>query len=337
METVQEVKPVATWAQWSERDVRVVALEEHTFPRDILRSAGLDLGPRAGRKADELDDLGAGRLEVMDAAGIDVQVLSALAHIVQQLAPEQSVAVSRALNDRMAATVAARPDRYRAFATLPMSAPGAAIAELRRAVEELGFVGAMIHGQTNGVFLDHPSVRPVLGCAEKLGVPIYLHPAPPPPAVRDVYYAGLDPAAAAALATAGWGWHAECGMHVLRMVLGGVFEELPELQLIVGHMGEGLPFHLARAAYMLNPMVKGHDASVAETLQRNLYITTSAYTTIAPLQCALTVFGADRILFSVDHPFADSAQATAFLHAAPLSPADRHKIAHGNAERVLRL
>lgn len=315
--------------------MRIVALEEHLFPRDILDSAGLDLGSRAGRRAAELDDVGDARLAMMDAAGVDVQVLSALAHIVQELEPERSVAVSRALNDRMAATVAAHPDRYRAFATLPMSAPDVAAEELRRAVGELGFVGAMVHGQTDGRFLDHQSVRPILAAAEQLAVPLYLHPAPPPPAVYEAYYAGLEPDAAAALATAGWGWHAECGMHVLRMILGGVFERHPGLQLIVGHMGEGLPFHLARADFMLSPMVGKHAASVAETVQRNLHITTSGYTSVAPLQCALAVLGADRILFSVDHPFADSAQATAFLRGAPLSPADRRKIAHGNAERLL--
>ncbi len=319
--------------------VKIVAVEEHMFPRDILQAAGLalELGSRGGRKADELDDLGDGRLRTMDDAGISVQVLSALAHIVQELEPEQSVAVSRALNDRMAATVAAHPDRFRAFATLPMSSPEEAVTELRRAVDDLGFVGAMIHGQTNGVFLDHLSVRPVLACAEALAVPIYLHPAPPPHAVHDAYYSGLEPDVGAALATAGWGWHAECGMHVLRMIVGGVFEQHPALRVIVGHMGEGLPFHLARADDMLSPLIKNHAASVADTVHRNLYITTSAYTTVAPLQCALTVVGADRILFSVDYPFADSARVTAFLRDAPLSPADRTKIAHANAESVLKL
>ena len=313
----------------------MIALEEHTFPHDILQFAGLDLGSRAGRRTAELDDLGEGRLRVMDTAGIDLQVLSALAYIVQELDAETSLAVSRALNDRMAATVAAHPDRFRAFATLPMSAPQLALGELRRAVDDLGFLGTMIHGQTNGVFLDHPSVEPVLAGAEQLGVPIYLHPAPPPPSVQEAYYSGLDPDVSAALATAGWGWHAECGMHVLRMIVAGVFERHPTLKVIVGHMGEMLPFSLARVDDMLSPLIRDHTASVAETARRNLYLTTSAYTTVDPLQCALTVFGADRIMFSVDHPFADSAKATDFLRGAPVSPDDLDKIAHGNAERLL--
>jgi predicted TIM-barrel fold metal-dependent hydrolase len=315
--------------------MKVIAIEEHMFPSDVLVAAGLDLGPRAGRKAAELNDLDDGRLKAMDAAGVDVQVLSAIGHIVQQLPPEQSTEVSRALNDRMASAVAAYPDRFRAFAALPTCDPKAAADELRRCVEELGFLGTMIHGQTNGVFLDDPSADPILACAEQLGVPIYLHPAPPPPGVREAYFSGLEPETAAALAGAGWGWHAECAMHVLRMVANGVFERLPELQLIVGHMGEGLPFHLDRIEEMLTPVLRGHDATVAQTLRRNLHITPSGYTTVAPLLCAILTFGVDRILFSVDHPYADSIHATTFLNAAPLSPADKHKIAHGNAEALL--
>jgi predicted TIM-barrel fold metal-dependent hydrolase len=317
--------------------MKIIALEEHMFPHDILVAANLDLGSRASRKAEELDDLGEGRLLTMNKAGVDIQVLSGVSHIVQELPPERSIDVSRTLNDRMATTIETHPDRFKAFATLPMSDPGAAVAELSRAVEELGLLGPMIYGQTHGVFLDDTSVQPVLAHAEKLGVPIYLHPAAPPPAVREAYFGGLEPAVAAALAGAGWGWHAECGMHVLRMIVGGVFERFPELQLIVGHMGEGLPFSLTRSDEMLSPVITGHELTVAQTVSRNVHITTSGYTTTAPLLCALMVIGADRILFSVDHPFSDSEHATEFLRSAPISPDDRRKIAHGNAERMFGL
>lgn len=316
---------------------RIVALEEHMFPRDILQAAGLDLGPRAERRADALDDLGAGRLAAMDAAGVDMQVLSALAWIVQDLEPAPAASVSRELNDRMAATVAGHPDRFAAFATLPTSAPELAAAELRRSVEDLGFVGAMIHGQTHGRFLDHPSMAPVLACAEELQVPVYLHPAPPPRAVFDTYYQHLDDDVAAALSTAGWGWHAECGLHVLRMIVAGTFERHPGLQVIVGHMGELLPFGLARADDMLTPVLPSGQRPVLQTAQEHVHITTSAFTTVAPLQCALAVFGADRVMFAVDHPFADSARNAAFLRSMPVSSADREKIGHGNAERLLGL
>lgn len=317
--------------------MRVIAIEEHMFPHDVVVAESLDLGLRASRRAAELDDLGEGRLRVMDDAGIDVQVLSALSSIVQDLPPARSVPVNRELNDRMADTVAAHPERFRAFAALPMSDPEAGVAELTRCVEELGFVGAMIHGQTHGIFLDHPSVRPILATAARLDVPIYLHPAPPPAVVDEAYFSGLPVEAAACLSTSGWGWHQECAMHALRMVVAGVFEDLPELRLILGHMGEGLPFHLDRIEDMLTPVVIGHSRTVAETLRDSLHLTTSGYNSDAPLACALAAFGVDRILFSVDHPFGNSARATTYLRSAPVSDVDREKIAHVNAENLLRL
>jgi predicted TIM-barrel fold metal-dependent hydrolase len=284
--------------------MRLIAVEEHVLPRDIVADLAIDPSSLLGR-ADEAADLGERRLQIMDAAGIDVQVLSAIGRAIQNLEPARSLAVSRDLNDRMAATVAAHPDRFRFFATLPMSDPGASADELARAALQPGCVGAMIHGQTRGAFLDHPSVEPVLAAAERLKVPIYLHPAPPPPAVRAAYFSDLAPAVADALATFAWGWHAECGMHVLRMVVNGTFERHPGLQLIVGHMGENLPFSLA------------------------------GYTTFPPLLCAMLVLGVDRIMFSVDYPFSASSEATRFLREAPLSPIDKEKIAHANAERLL--
>ena len=317
--------------------MRIIALEEHMLPKDIVESAGLDLGSRAGSRADALDDVGEGRLRVMDDAGIDIQVLSALSYFVQDLEPAQSADVSRALNDRMVETVTRHPDRFRAFAALPMTDPARAVDELTRCVEELGFVGAMIHGQTRGVFLDDPAVRPILAAAARLKVPIYLHPAPPPQTVKDVYFSGLAPEVAACLSTSGWGWHAECGMHVVRMVAAGVFEDVPDLTLIVGHMGEGIPFHLDRIEDMLNPVVKGHSRTIAETLRQNLHLTTSGYNFAPPLLCALSSFGADRVLFSVDHPFADSRRATDFLRSAPVADAERELIAHTNAESLLGL
>ncbi len=317
--------------------MRIIAIEEHLLPRDVTAIVSPKGSPLPPELVDPLDDVGQGRLDVMDAAGIDVQVLSLLGHGVQQLKPAQSVAVSRDVNDRLAAAVKEHPGRFAAFATLPMSAPDAAGAELQRAVTELGLVGAMVHGQTNGIFLDDPSAAPVLAAADELEVPIYLHPAPPPPAVREAYFSGLRPEIAQTLATNGWGWHAECGMHVLRMVVNGVFDRYRRLQLLVGHMGENLPFSLARADERLTPVATQLSRTVGETVRQHVHITTSGYTTTPPLLCALMVFGADRMLFSVDHPFADSLEATAFLRDAPISATDREKIGHGNAERLLCL
>lgn len=315
--------------------MRFVALEEHVLPKDVVANLGIDPATLLGR-ADEAADLDGLRLGIMDAAGVNMQVLSAVGRAIQQLEPARSLAVARDLNERMAAAVTAHPDRFRFFATLPMSDPSAGADELTRAALQPGCVGAMIHGQTRGLFLDHPSVEPVLAAAERLNLPIYLHPAPPPESVREAYFSDLSPALAGALSTFAWGWHAECGMHVLRLVVSGTFERHPRLQLIVGHMGENLPFSLARADGRLTPLA-GLSTSVADVVRRHVHVTTAGYTTVPPLLCAVMVLGVDRIMFSVDYPFSDSAEATAFLRDAPLSPADKEKIAHGNAERLLRL
>jgi hypothetical protein len=316
--------------------VKIIALEEHVVLSDISAKLGAAAPTWSPDWIERLDELDGPRLESMDAAGIDVQVLSFVAHPIQGLEPSRSLALSREINDRLASAVAAHPDRFAAFATLPMSDPQTAAEELRRAIVDLGHVGAMIHGLTNGLFLDDPSFAPVLAQAQELGVPIYLHPAEPPPAVRQAYFSGLKPIVAEHLQRGGWGWHAELGLHVLRLAVSGTFERFPELQLIIGHMGEHLPFNLVRADERLSPAT-GLARSVAETIRDQVHITTSGYTTVPPLLCAMLVFGVDRILFSVDYPFSDNAEATAFLNSASISPADREKIAHGNWERLLKL
>jgi uncharacterized protein len=311
--------------------VRIIAIEEHALPKDLNLPGRMGAGMPG--VLDELDDLGDGRLAVMDAAGVDVQVLSIMGHGIQE-AGAAGVALARAANDRLAAAVAEHPDRFGAFATLPLGDPAAAAEELRRTVGDAGFVGAMVFGQTHGRFLDDPEFTPVLATCAELGVPLYLHPAPPPPAVADVYFARLPEGAGATLATAGWGWHAETGMHVLRLAVAGTFDAHPDLRIVVGHMGENLPFSLARADERLTPSSAG-ERSVWRTVLDQVLITTAGYTTGPPLACALATFGPERILFSVDHPFADSQVATSFLRDAALDDADRERIAHGNAETLL--
>lgn len=316
--------------------MRIIALEEHVLPADICARLGSAAPTQPPAIADLLDDVGEIRLRRMDEAGIDFQVLSFVGHAIQELEPAAARSMAREANDRLAAAVADHPDRFGAFATLPMSDPDAAVAELQRAVSELGFLGVMVNGQTHGRFLDDPAYRPLLAAVQELDVPLYLHPAEPPPAVHEAYFGHLPAPVAQLLSTAGWGWHAELGLHVLRLAVSGTLEDCPRLRIIIGHMGENLPFSLARADERLSPLT-GLPRSVADTIRQQVHITTTGYTTAAPLLCALLVFGADRILFSVDYPFSDNAQATAFLRSAPVSPQDREKIAHGNAERVLGL
>ncbi len=313
--------------------MRVIALEEH------FTAPGLPThGP--GRKPEivaRLTDLGEDRLADMDAAGIDVQVLSPSSPGAHLMGPDEAVATCRATNDLLARTVAERPDRFAGFALLPMPAPEAAAEELDRCVTQLGFKGAMIHGHVQGRFLDADEFSPVLACAESLGVPIYLHPTPPTPAVFDAYFGGLPDQVAGVLAGAAWGWHAETGLHSLRLVVNGVFDRFPGLKIVIGHMGENIPFSLARADSVLSPAATHLKRRVAEYFHENFWITTSAYFTLPPFQCALSVFGIDRLLFSVDYPFAQNADGRRFLDAVPLSPADREKLAHGNAEALLGL
>ncbi len=225
------------------------------------------------------------------------------------------------------------------FATLPTGAVEAAVAELRRCVGELGFAGAMVNSTLgpNGAFLDDARFSPLLAAFEELDVPLYLHPAPPPAAVADVLFAGLAPAVARPLALNAWGWHAEAGLHALRMVAAGTFERHPGLRLIIGHCGEMLPFMLARIDEGLPPQVTGLPHPPSTYVHRSIWVTTSGMFSLPPVLCSIQVMGVDRVLFSVDYPFGANMAGRRLLDRLPLSPADKARIAGGNAERLLRL
>lgn len=315
--------------------MKLIALEEHILPAEFVEQvlpAPLAREPLTAK----LVDVEERRLPAMDQAGIDMQVLSVTAPGSQQVATEAAAELSRQLNDRCAEAIAAHPDRFNALATLPTQDPHAAILEAKRAISELGFCGVVINGPTNGRFLDAPEFDELLGAVEELDVPIYLHPTYPPRQVADAYFSGLPEPTGRALATAAWGWHAETGLHVLRLAAAGVFTRHPELQIVVGHMGENLPFSLMRADSVLSHADPGAP-SVADVIRGHVHITISGYTTTPPLLCALAVFGADRIMFASDYPFGDPLVHSRFLAEAPISPADRGKIAYRNAQRLFRL
>ncbi len=293
--------------------------------------------PRWRQIEEQLADLSETRLADMDAAGIDVQVLSHMVPGPEALEPARARTFASEANNHLAKTVAAHPARFAGFAALPMSDPAAAADELERAVKTLGFSGALVNGMVQGRFLDDSVFEPVLARAESLGVPIYIHPSFPPQSVMDAYFGGLDPLQSLMLATAGWGWHSETALHTLRLIISGVFDRHPRLKLIIGHMGEMLPFMLARIDHILTPLSPKLRQRVADYFQTNIWITTSGVFTEPPFQCALSVLGADRILFAVDYPFSANKVGRAFLDAAPISKADRAKIAHGNAEHLLGL
>jgi len=329
--------------------MRAVALEEHyTVPRIVAGISpeavarrgfpGPDFVWAQSTKRNELADLGDARIADMDANGITTQVLS-VAGPGADLVPGQSgIDLARAYNDALAEACARHPARLRGFAHLPLLSPDAAAQELHRTVTQLGFHGVLVNGATDGRFLDDPIFEPVLSEAEKLDLPIYLHPGIPTQPVRGAYYDNLPGNFSFTLALSAWGWHYDTAIHVLRLVLSGALDRHPALKIVIGHMGEALPFMLDRidetTATHAKTLLR---RSVRQTILDQVWITTSGFFTLVPFISALMAFGVDRIMFSVDYPFASNARARAFLDSLPVSPADRAKIAHGNADRLLRL
>ena len=219
-----------------------------------------------------------------------------------------------------------------------MLSPDAAADELERTVKDFGFRGLLVNGPTDGRFLDDPMFEPVLARAEALGVPIYIHPGIPSQSVRAAHFDGLPGSFSFSLAVSSWGWHMETAVHVLRLVLSGALDRHPRLQIVIGHMGEAIPFMLDRIDETTATEAKRLlRRSVRQTILDQVWITTSGFFTTVPFVAALMTFGADWIMFSVDYPFASNARARAFLDALPVSPADREKIAHGNADRLMGL
>jgi uncharacterized protein len=323
--------------------MRTITLEEHFASPGFLDGPGrgikehaANFGERAAYLLEQLSDLGAKRIAEMDKGGIDVQVLSLTAPGVEQLEPADAIVIARESNDFLAEGLAKNPTRFGGFATLPTSSPDLAAEELQRRTTNHAFQGAVINGHTRGRYLDGKFFWPILECAESLGVPIYLHPTPPPQPVIDAWFSGFAPIVTEMLAGPGWGWHVETALHVIRMILGGVFDKFPKLQIIVGHMGETLPFMTQRLDVMPAAMTK-LERPVSAYLRENVHYTFSGFNFTPAFFDLFLQVGVERIMFSADHPYASMAQAWAFLDQLPVSPANKHAIAHGNAERLLHL
>jgi uncharacterized protein len=273
----------------------------------------------------------------MDETGITVQVLSNTGPGPDLVPGPEGIAIAREMNDHLAAAVARHPRRFAGFAVLPMQSPDAAAAELVRAVRELGFLGALINGTTEGRFLDHPSYEALLAAAVELDVPIYVHPHLAPDAVRRAYYSDLPAGASRVLEAAGWGWHSETAIQILRLVLSGALDRHKRLKLIIGHMGEMLPMMMARADEVFSLDIEHLARPISRTILDQVWLTTSGIFTEPPFLAALLTFGIDRIMFSVDYPYAPNAKGRAFLDRLSLSPADMAKLCHGNADALLKL
>lgn len=278
-----------------------------------------------------LTDLGEGRVAAMDAAGVDVQVLSHWSPGVQPFDPDQGNELARLVNDRLAEAIRLHPDRFAGLALVAPQDPRAGARELERAVSSLGLNGLLINSHTNGEHLDDPKFWPILEAAQALNTPVYLHPRTPPAQMYNAYTDYL-------MDRALWGFAAEASLHVVRLIMGGVFDQFPRLQIVLGHMGEGIPFWLSRldevSARTGMPELQGRPS---EYFRDNIHITTSAMFWDPVLTLCVDALGAERILFAVDSPFASSEQGTRWLDNAPISDSDRRMIYQENAERVFSL
>ncbi|MFJ8864362.1 amidohydrolase family protein [Streptomyces sp. NPDC102473] len=319
--------------------MRTIGLEEH-FVTPGLAAYGAGSAsiaqPQAWAEASRLLlDLTEERLPAMDAAGLDVQVLSLNSPGIQaEKDPAVAVRQAIAVNDLLASAIAENPSRFSGFAALPLQDPQAAAEELERAVTQLGLRGALVNAHTQGRYLDDPTLRVVWERAAALDVPLYLHPAN---GADTAHVLSGHPEMVGPM----WSWGTDTASHVLRLIFGGVFDDFPDAKLLLGHMGEGLPYVLwrldSRWAFHNRHGVELARGNPSAYLRHNLYITTSGVCDAPPLLCALLALGSDRILFGTDYPFEDMATATRFLETAPISEADRRKIAGGNAEALLRL
>jgi uncharacterized protein len=321
--------------------MRTIALEEHFAspgfldgPGHELKAQALKFGAAAAKLFEQLCDVGEKRIAEMDAAGIDVQVLSLTSPGTEQLEADDAITLARESNDFLADAVKRNPDRLAGFAALPTATPDEAAKELEQMVRGPGFKGALINGHNRGRYLDDKFFWPIFEGAQALNVPIYLHPTKPPKPVIDASYGGFAPIVTDMLASAGWGWHIETAIHVIRIILGGVFDKFPKLQIVIGHMGETLPFMLQRVDVM--PMAMTQLARpISAYLRENVHYTFSGFNFTPTFLDLMLQVGVDRIMFSTDHPYASMADARAFLDKLPVSSADQARVAHGNAERLL--
>src|SRR4051794_1192863 len=319
-----------------------IALEEHFAIAATLADSQVfgahvwnELGPR-------LTDFQDKRLRLMDASGVEIMIASLNAPAVQAIHDvKRAIAVARKANDHLAAEIARRPDRFRGFAALAMQDPEKASRELTRCVKQLGFVGALVNGFSqvgkpdSALYYDLPQYRPFWRTVAALGVPFYLHPRNPLPGDIRAYEGHnwlLGP---------NWAFHAETAVHALRLIGSGLFDELPRLQIILGHLGEGLPYYLWRIdnrnSWMKAPHKYAARKPVADYFRANFHVTTSGHFSTPAMIDAVAELGVDRVMFSVDYPFEDMGEAAAWFDKAEIGETDRRKIGRTNAIKLFKL
>lgn len=320
---------------------RLIAVEEAFSIPEIVEAAreqadgrpSMSSGPIAGPLIGDLLDLGLGRIASMDAAGIDVQVLSVSAPGVQHLRPELATTLARLANDRLHELVSAHPTRFAGMATLPMRTPPDAAREVVRTVDELGFSGVLINSHTDGRYLDDRQFEPVLEAIVAADVPLYIHPREPAETLSGAAIPGF---------TVGWGYAVEVGTHVLRMISAGVFDRFPGLRIVIGHLGESIPVLLDRIddRYRFELAAVGGiplDRRPSEYFREHVWVATSGMNFATPIRAVVDILGPERVLFAADHPMEDQAAAAAAFRSLDLSLYERRLIAHENAERLFGL
>lgn len=332
--------------------MRIITVEEHFEHPEVSRRVLQLAGPPNGLPADELaafgsvfndnpdsaSRLGGSRLAHMDAVGVDVQVVSHGNGSPSSLAAPESVQLCKQVNNDLAQQISEHPDRFRGFATLPLYDPVAAAEELRRCVGDLGFVGALIAGTFEGLFLDDGRFDPILSAAEAVDLPIYVHPGLPQPQVSTPYYFG-EWSAAIGLMFSGpaFGWHAEAGIHVLRLILSGALDRHPGLKLLSGHWGEVMAFWLERLDETFALVRSGRDRNISDYYREQIWVTPSGMFNQHQLEHVVAELGAERIIYSEDFPYVKRDNVTEFLTGSGLLDEHIHAIAHTNVEALLRM
>lgn len=337
--------------------MKVIDLEAHFYTHDYIeylcarkevpREERLEDGirlwytdtfwaPRSFELEEKLLELGEGRIQAMDELGVDMQVISLTNPSVQLFEEAAAIAWARKVNDEIATVLKTYPDRFIGLATIPVQSPAEAAKEMERAVKKLGMKGVVIQSHARNEYLDNEKYWAVFEKAEALDVPIYLHPGAPSTSILAPYADYGFPLAGPIL-----GFAADVSLHVMRLIYSGLFDRFPKLQLILGHLGEGLPYWFPRLDFYWHKKWVGKGPGIkrkpSDYLKENFTITTSGIFFQPAFMCAYLAMGADRITFAVDYPYESTQEGLQFMKEAPICDVDKKKIYHENAERIFKI
>lgn len=342
--------------------VKIIAIEEHLNIPDLAQASmpstlsQAPYLPNWGKEVDDLGELDPSRPRVikassslqkllapmeqrileMDEQGIDMQLLSYIAS-PQFILENNAIEVIQKANNHLTQLRQENPSRFAGFATLPWQNTELAIIELERCVKELGFTAVLINGRPSNDFLDHPRYEPILAKLSELNIPLFIHPGIPLPQVQQAYYSGFNNEVSARLSMFAWGWHNEAGIQVIRLMLSGIMDKYPNLKLISGHLGELVPYYLQRLDDSIPLAASGLQCSLLQTYREQVYVTNSGMTDMAHFNFIKEVVGIDNMLFSVDYPYLSLNGTRKFIEELPITPTEKAKFAHKNAEKLFKL